>query len=327
MKFKPEYKFNLINESDYNEKMKEISAVLAECSDSGYAESYDGTKLSYEYFLCEDARASVIIVHGFTEFAKKFYETAYYFLNMGYNVFLYDQRGHGYSDRVIKNTELTHVEKFDDYVADLECIIDKIVLPVSGGIPLYLFSHSMGGSVATLYLMQCGDKIAKTVLCAPMVEPCAHNIPRFALSGYIKHLAKSEGWQARFPHLGDFDPEAAFEHSSDLSYNRFKSNLEMRVADVHYRNSTATYRWMLEAANVCKKMLVREELGKISSKVLMFVAGRDSVVKIKPQLKLAKLIPDCVLEIYPESKHSVYTGTPETIQAFFNRTLEFFSEE
>ncbi|MBQ9848482.1 MAG: alpha/beta hydrolase [Clostridia bacterium] len=326
MKFKPQYKLDLIKESEYNEKMQEITELFDKCSNKGFLESFDGTKLNYEYFLCENATASVIIVHGFTEFIKKFYEMAYYFLNMGYNVFLYDQRGHGYSDRKVENTELTHVDDFEDYVCDLECFVDRVVSPASEGKPIYMFAHSMGGSVATLYLTRCGDKIAKTVLSAPMVEPCAHNIPRFVLNHYIKSCAKKESWDSDFPHFGKFDPNASFEKSSDSSYNRFKSNLDMRINDLNYRNSTSTYSWMYQSINICDRILVRKKLKQIKSKVLMFSAGRDTVVKIRPQLKLARRIPGCVLERVPEAKHSIYTGEPETLLNFYNKTFAFLAE-
>ena len=50
-------------------------------------------------FKTEQARGTVLIVHGFTENAYKFSELTYSLLHNGFSVVAYDQRGHGRSWR------------------------------------------------------------------------------------------------------------------------------------------------------------------------------------------------------------------------------------
>ena len=42
-------------------------------------------------------RGVVVISHGFTEFARKYSEMAWYFLLSGYSVCILEHRGHGHS--------------------------------------------------------------------------------------------------------------------------------------------------------------------------------------------------------------------------------------
>ena len=69
-------------------------------------------------------KGTVIIVHGFTESAEKYREFAYYLLNFGYDVVLYDQRGHGLSSRDVEDMQLTHIDKFETYVSDLGAVVE-----------------------------------------------------------------------------------------------------------------------------------------------------------------------------------------------------------
>ena len=79
----------------------------------------------------------MVILHGMSEFTCKHYELAYYLLQQGYNVFLYDQRGHGRSQRLTDRIDLIHVERFSDFVEDLDLFVNNIVLPAADK-PLYL---------------------------------------------------------------------------------------------------------------------------------------------------------------------------------------------
>ena len=53
------------------------------------------------------------------EFAEKYNEVAYRFLQEGYSVYVPEHRGHGYSGREVDDPELVHVQSYDRYVTDL----------------------------------------------------------------------------------------------------------------------------------------------------------------------------------------------------------------
>ena len=77
----------LINEKDYKKIMAErVEPFLEKIRTNGFFESFDGKKIHFEAYKNENAKAVVLIIHGFTESAEKFREVSYYFYNEGYSV-------------------------------------------------------------------------------------------------------------------------------------------------------------------------------------------------------------------------------------------------
>lgn len=320
-----EQQLHIISEEEFPQAIIRVEEELEKIRHSGQLASFDGCPLHYEYYLAEKPRGSVVIVHGFTEFSKKYYELAWYFLSQGYHVFLHDLRGHGLSGRQVEDWALAHVDCYEDYVRDLEAYMEEIVCPVAGELPLYLFSHSMGCAISLLYLMEKERPFSKVILSSPMVVPVTP-LPKGFLARYTARTAKKEGWKTRFPHASKFNPNPSFERSSDASESRFRRHIAMRVETVRYQNSSATNAWMYHTLRVDKKLLCKENLQKITHKVLLFQAGQDKVVKLKPQNKLAKRLPNCHVEYFPEAKHTIFNGSEESLKRYVSLVLEFLTE-
>src|ERR1700686_1698242 len=83
----------------------------------------------------------------------------------GLAVLGYDLRGHGRS-----GGPRVWVRQFNDYLSDLEVAIadGRRRHPEA---PLYLFGHSMGGAIATLYAMEHPDRLQGLVVSAPAIRP------------------------------------------------------------------------------------------------------------------------------------------------------------
>ncbi len=323
MLFNPTYKLNILGEDEFSDEICAIEHDLEKYAVTGCLKSFDGSEIAYEYFLADKSKASIVLIHGFTEFYKKLYEMTWYFLNMGYNVFLYDQRGHGLSHREVDNLQLTHINNFDDYVKDLEYVIDNIVKKAAPASPIYLFGHSMGGAVASLYLEKHGNEIERTILSSPMVCPKTHGIPGGFVKKAAASYAKKEGWNARFHQSADFNPNPSFNHSSDASLARFKHNLDYRINDEHYQTSSFTNKWMCEALDVRKRLLNRKTMGKIQTKILIISAENDRVVHTRPHHTLSGILPNSTLIVMPGAKHTVYTASEPLLHSFYETVFDF----
>lgn len=325
MRFSPEYTLNIIKEKDFPSRIKQIENELASCCNSGYFNSFDGKQLYYEYFLAENSRASIIIVHGLSEFTKKFYELAWYFLNQGYNVFLYDQRGHGLSCRQTDRVDLIHVDSFDDYEKDLNEFIEQIVVKTVSK-PLYVFSHSMGGAVCALYLSKHFDRVEKAVMSAPLIEPTAGNIPLPVAKILTKLEVLRTGSMTKFKICKEFNPDYSHKVSSDASYNRFEHNMQMRIANKNYQSTPMTAGWVYNSLTIKSKLLSRKVVKRINTPVLMLCAEKDTVVKRPAQLKFAKKCNTCQLETIEDAKHSMFSGKYDTVVEYVNKILDFYKD-
>jgi len=96
----------------------------------------------------ENPKGNVVLVHGMAEHVNRYSIFAESLLNNGYNVFGYDQRGHGYSAKT--ESDLGYIDKdtgWDTYIEDLKLIID-LVGKENPNDKLFLLGHSMGSFVA-----------------------------------------------------------------------------------------------------------------------------------------------------------------------------------
>ena len=105
----------------------------------------DGLKLRLREWPCEQARGTVLIVHGLGEHSGRYEHVAAQLLRSGRSVVGYDQRGHGASEGA-----RGALNQPDDLLADLARIIDAVRLQHPG--PLTLLGHSMGGLVAARFV-------------------------------------------------------------------------------------------------------------------------------------------------------------------------------
>ena len=169
----------IIREAQYEKLMKKVvePGLAAMREEIDMPLSAGGT-LHCEIYNRYDARKAVVIVHGYTECAEKFRELAWYFVQSGFSVFAMDQRGHGKSVREVEDLSVTHVDRFSDYLRDLEEFMDKIVKPRTHGQKLCLFGHSMGGAVAAFALIEHPEWFSRAVLNAPMIAPITRPLPR-----------------------------------------------------------------------------------------------------------------------------------------------------
>lgn len=323
MLFVPSYRFQLIRDAHFAQQIPAVYEKLEACAHKGHFTGFDGNSLFYEYFLAENATAAVVIVHGLSEFTRKYYELAYYFLNQGYHVFVYDQRGHGLSCRQVDQPDLIHVERFEDYVEDLSCFIDKIVRPATA-LPLFAYSHSMGSAVHLLYNRKHPRTFDRNVLCAPMIEPLSSPVspPVARLALGLMGLVTDK--KQRFKLSRDFDPNYPIERSNDKSPARFEWNLSMRRAEPNYQSTPMTLNWVLQSLKVRRPLLKSAKAHR--NPILLLSAADDRVVSIRLQRRFAEKCPVCVMRTHANTAHGVLAGTDQGLQEHISWVLQFFAD-
>ncbi len=325
MNFIPSYKLSILTDEEFPEKIKGISEELSHFEAKGILMSVGNCPISYTYYKAENAKANIVILHGFTEFSVKYHEMIYLYLNMGYNVFIYDQRGHGYSGRQVEDLTLAYVENFSDYVWDLKNIMDEVVKPNGDNLPVYIFSHSMGGAVAAIYMIENRRAVKKAVLSSPMVEPVTAGLPSFIVRSAAKREAKKIGWDKPFKYTDRGSaPGADSSLGEALKLSRVRHTALLHAGDKHYQSSRVTNRWIYEALGVKKIILKKKNARKIDAPVFLFCADEDTVVKNEKIKRFAKMLPDSTVVTMKGAKHTIFTGTTECLEDYMSKVLGFY---
>lgn len=92
----------------------------------------------------EDSERTLLIVHGLGEHQNRYAHVAEHFVKDGFQVYSYDQRGHGKSDG-----PRGHTPSLSQNLDDLNLVINSISHK-----NLYLYGHSFGGNVTANYLLR-----------------------------------------------------------------------------------------------------------------------------------------------------------------------------
>lgn len=149
----------------------------------------DGTPLRVRVVHADSPRGCVIVVHGLDDHLERYGALSRFLQESGYDVVLYDQRGHGRSGGVHG-----HVARFSQYVDDLERVRDA-AQPASAP---HLFGHSMGAVIALLAAMRHPERWRSVVVQGFPSLP-GRNIPKLlevlvrALRPLLSRLRASTG--------------------------------------------------------------------------------------------------------------------------------------
>ena len=313
-----------ITEENYEEVMQTVvEPFLAERRTEGYDERVAGQPIYYEHFTADAPKGVIVISHGFTESVKKFYEAIYYMLQAGYEVFGLDHRGHGRSYRHNQDPLVVHVEHFQDYVLDLKHLVDTVVKPAAGSLPLYLYCHSMGGCIGAWTIESYPELFNKAVLSSPMLGLGFGKIPTPVV--YAVASLKGIGAKKALPMAPQqgFVTEPDFEKSCDSSECRYLYYHKKRLADELLQTQAASINWGKEAVKATKRVTSKYQTGKISIPVLVCQAGADTVVKNESEDLFVSRVPQSEMYKVPDMKHELYMTDSEVLIPYWEKIFKF----
>lgn len=322
MGFQPDYQLNIISDEGFAAGMDKICRELDTCRISGYFSGVSNIRLFYEYFPAENCRGSVVMLHGMSEFTRKHYELAYYLLHQGYSVFMYDQRGHGMSQRLTDQLDLIHVERFSDFVEDLDLFVRNIVLPAATK-PLYLYGHSMGGAVSLFYMAAHPEVFRKVILSSPLFEPHV-GVPAAlaAVSALTDQLLRGD--KSKMSHSREFVAKMPEQWESDPACSRNKYMMQLRIDNPNYQTTPMTAGFALRALHLTPQLLRLAK--KIRTPHLLISGDRDAVVKTQPHQRFAALSPLCKLVRIPDGQHAMMCDDAKSAAGYTRLVLDFLED-
>jgi acylglycerol lipase len=161
-------------------------------------------------------KGMVVIVHGYAEHSGRYSHVGSFLAGHSYAAGAFDHCGHGKSYG--KNT---YVNKFDDYLDDLDCFLVR-ARERAGSKPVFMLGHSMGGLISALYVATRQPKLNGLLLSGAMVKLSDSISPALVkVSGLLGKIAP------RLPTLTldgsavSRDPEVVKRYDSDpLNYRK-----------------------------------------------------------------------------------------------------------
>lgn len=125
-----------------------------------------GARLHVTHWLPEGRpRAIVLLAHGYAEHAGRYTHVATRLTDAGYAIYAVDHWGHGQSDG-----EGGYVPRFSAFLDGMSELLTLVEIN-HGETPRLLLGHSMGGLIATLFLVERQQAFVAAALSGPAILP------------------------------------------------------------------------------------------------------------------------------------------------------------
>lgn len=275
-------------------------------------------------------RGAIVISHGFTEFAEKYAEMAWYFLLAGYSVCILEHRGHGYSPRDVSNPSLVWIDNWHRYVEDLAEFARTVGREYAGDQPYSLYAHSMGGAIGAAVLEQYPDLFDRAVLNAPGMSPTTGfpNWLALPVTGAASRVGLSK---SRAPGQKDFAPDMPDKGHDASAPARAHWYRDLRVHDVHYQTNAATFGYVYEFLKMGRAVQGSEACAAIQTPILLFQAGRDVWVHEDGQFRFVERVTDgggqIELERIDGAVHEIFSMPNDVLGPYLKEITDFLAME
>ncbi len=284
-------------EDNWNELRPQIDQLWAKRSEGVFA-GVAGVSIAYAYVAPEQRHErALVIAPGRTEFLHKYDEVVFDLCRQGYAVYLLDHRGQGLSGRWLADAHKGHVERFEDYVLDLQQFLDEVVRPRELLAPVAI-GHSMGGAIVARHLQLYPGEFAAAALLSPMLEintGAPQALVQPLLAG-LEALLRPLGREAAYVPGGGgyqgsgFSDEKGLNKltSSELRFERFNRCYETQS---EIQLGAPTRHWLLQAFAAMQAIL--SDVAKIEVPVTVLMSGADRIVRRGGQRAFVERLQAC----------------------------------
>ncbi len=261
--------------------------------------THDGLDLQLREWPLEDARGTVLIVHGLGEHIGRYAHVAAQLMRCGRRVVGYDQRGHGASAGA-----RGRLNQADDLLRDLAGVIDTVRERHPG--PLVLLGHSLGGLVAAR--MVSGGLEVPQPAWHRRVDALVLSSP--ALDSGISRLQKR-----LLSVLGSLAPSLAVGNGLKaewLSHDAAVVEAYLDDPQVHDRITPRLARFIVDAGEA-----VRGQAARWHVPTLLLYAGADRCVAPRGSAAFAAAAPRAIVtaHVFETLRHEIF-NEPEQVEVF-----------
>ncbi len=245
---------------------------------------------------------AIVIVPGRTEASQNYAELIYDLRSSPYSVYVYDHRGQGLSGRIAPDTEMGHVDDFNDYIADLNILLTTYINPQKKR-DVFIFAHSMGANIATLALNAQPDLAKALFMTSPMFKINTGKIPRLAGKA-LSYLANVIGNDESFALGKKAWSKKEEQFTGNLISNnkkRFSFVIDNYIQNPKLRIAGPSYGWALEAFRSCSWV---RKIRDFKTPTFILTSAWDQVVKNDAAAEFCtSMATQCEHYEIAESKH------------------------
>jgi lysophospholipase len=269
-------------------------------------------------------RGTVLLLSGRGEYLEKYQETAADLINRGFDVYSFDWRGQGLSTRMLANRQKGFVETYEDYLDDLDCFIQTIMMPGARA-PYYLLAHSMGGHIGLRYLHDHPDMFKGAVLTAPLIDIAMPPAFKKVLRAYIRGATILGFGKQYVPGAGDHKQQRQRFQNNKLTSDRMRfERMNRQLTEMpDLALGGVTHQWLLATLRSVDRLREQGFAEKIETPVLIVAAGKDEIVSSKAQAVIQKRLPRCRLVNVENARHELLVETDEVRRLFWKVFDEF----
>lgn len=287
----------------------------------------DGAILRCAHLPVANPRAECVIVGGFGEFIEMHFETVRDLAARGIAVWCFEWRGQGGSARPERWPQRPRARRFNRDAAELA---EFVTARLTSGLPRLLIAHSMGGAIALLCLQRHPGAFDAAILSAPMLGLRIGKVPPSALrcvTGPLRVSGLGVGFiPGTPPWRADRPPSPATSRTSSDPV-RCRVRHAWIAAQPELRLGRPTYAWLDAALGLVSRINRPEFLAGIRTPVLIGSAGRDVVVSLAAQRRVAAMLPNAILVNLPDSKHEPFLEHDAIRAAWFGQIDRFLAAE
>ncbi len=179
--------------------------------DEGTLKTPAGVSLYYQSWQPFDRpRAVLLIAHGLAEHSGRYQNFARFFVDRGYAVYALDHPGHGESDG-----DRCHIRRFSQFTDGVGLLLEKVREEIPDTL-VFLVGHSMGGLIATYFLIEHQSEFAGCILSGAAVQPAVEvpALQRLTIRLFGKLLPKLRHLQLDASEISR-DPEVVDRYRND----------------------------------------------------------------------------------------------------------------
>jgi len=272
---------------------------------------------------------AIVISQGRNESVLKYKEIAFDLYQQGYDVFLIDHRGQGFSSRLGGDAHRGHVERFEHYISDFTAFVDSLQLTQHYQAQ-FLFCHSMGGAISALYLEQQAPPFNAVVFFSPMLSINLRGFSPFSakLLSYVSDkLTRTVSNVACYaPKSVIYSPTPFEKNQLTHSPRRYASAFSTFEQVIETQLGGPTMRWVYESLKATEKAIAQAH--KITIPTLIIQSGADTIVTSFGQQaffdNLSKNVDKALLTI-EQAKHELLIEADQYRLPALTAALDFIN--